>query len=285
VIVKFPARDSRQDVLICDSPDTNSTAVDNLNAATEVDSDESVSEKWDALPSSTKTGVYAAAAGVAAIMLVALLFYYFKQRRRGKQEAALAAQNQERERLELEQFKKDGINPDALAFEGADYNAASMRKDGMVSVAAYNVPDSRSNSLQSLHAVPEKTSGWDPTSGGMASPAMHSPMPLLRDGAQSPRIGSPGPHGYNNPSRNNSFGPMSPAQSQNPGMPAQRNMSTPNPSMRMGSPGPQVGGYGGMDRMGSPGPMQPQNRSFSAPRGADGYRNGDYGHWNGNGYR
>lgn len=279
------------------SPTANSTAVENLNAAADsTDDDESISEKWDALPSTTKTGVYAAAGGVGAIMIVALLFYYFKQRRRGQQEAALAAQAQERERLELEQFKKEGRNPDALVYEGVDYDASSMAKDGIVSTSAYAVPsDSRSNSLHSLHAMPEKTSGWDPTSAGMASPGMRSAVPLLHSDSQNSRVGSPGPQGFNGPPRSNSYGPMSPVGSQSPRAPpsyplpqspAQRNMSTPNSAMRMGSPGPQAGGYGNMNRMGSPSPMQsPQNQGFNSPRNPGGYGGGDNGYYNGNGYR
>ncbi len=51
-----------------------------------------------------------------------------------------------------------------------------------------------------------------------------------------------------------------------PGMHQQaRSFTSPNPHMRVGSPGPARGGYGDMQRMGSPGPMgapQPQ-RSFT----------------------
>ncbi|KAF3013312.1 hypothetical protein E8E14_011006 [Neopestalotiopsis sp. 37M] len=264
-------------------PDSNSTAIDNLNNAATADDDESLSEKWDNLSSGAKAGVYAGAAGVVGLALAALLVYYFKQRRRGQQEAALYAANQERERLELEQFKKEGRNPDSLGYEGAEYNAATMSKTPVVSTAAYNIPDSRSNSLSnsSLHGPATTSDGWDPTSSGMGSPGARAAatVPLMQDSPQSPT--------YGNPSRNNSYGPMSPVHPQSPGGPPQfllpaspgaRNMSMPNPSMRMGSPGPQAGGYSAMDRTGSPGPM---NRSFSSPRSPGG---GD-GYWNGGGHR
>ncbi|OTB02832.1 glycoside hydrolase family 16 protein [Hypoxylon sp. CI-4A] len=64
----------------------NSTAYENLNKVPE----KTLSEKWNDLPSSTKSGIYAAAGGVGAIAFGLLAFYYIKQRRSGKQEAALA---------------------------------------------------------------------------------------------------------------------------------------------------------------------------------------------------
>lgn len=197
-------------------------------------------------------------------MIAALLFYYFKQRKRGHEEAALAAKNQERDRVELEQFKKEGRDPDALAYEGADYDASSMRKNGLVSTASYSVPSDDYDRSNSLHNT-QNTPAWDPTTSGMISPG--AGRPLLQDNGS----------GFNGPSRSQSFGP---AAGQSPGYtsPAVRNMSTPNPSMRMGSPGPQGGGYGNIDRVGSPASFrQPQNR---------GYGNGDDGYFgSGNGYR
>ncbi|KAI0120692.1 concanavalin A-like lectin/glucanase domain-containing protein [Xylariales sp. AK1849] len=267
-------------------PDANSTAVDTINTPP-VEEDKSLSEKWDGLSDGAKEGVYAGAASVGAIALIALLFYYFKQRRRGQREAALAAKNQETERLELERFKKEGRNPDALNFEGADYDASSMGKGGNVTTAAYSIPspESRSNSLHSA----EKASAWDPTGSG-ANSGMRSPMPLLRNGTNSP-----GPQGFNGPSRNNSY--VSPMQTQSPGMPSSfpvsaspaRQLSSPNPAVRMGSPGPQAGGYSAMDRTASPGPLQSQN-SFNSSRSPGGHgTGGSYGagdnYYDGNGYR
>ncbi|KAK6208109.1 hypothetical protein LQW54_007156 [Pestalotiopsis sp. IQ-011] len=234
------------------NPDSNSTAVENLNASDDDDSS-SLSEKWNNLSSGAKAGVYAGAAGVVGLAVAALLVYYCKQRRRGQQEAALYAQNAERERMELEQFQKEGRNPDSLAYEGAGFSAAAMSKAPVVSTAAYNIPDSRSNSISSLHSgAPNASGAWDPTSSGMGSPgARGAAVPLMQDGPQSPT--------YGNASRNNSFGPMSPQSPGGPQSPGARNMSMSSASMRMGSPGPQAGGYTGLDRTGSPGPV----RNFS----------------------
>ncbi|KAI1392628.1 glycoside hydrolase family 16 protein [Hypoxylon trugodes] len=242
----------------------NSTAIENINKEPE----KTLSQKWDALPASTKTGVYAAAGGVGAILLVALVFYYFKQKRRGKQEAALAAQRQEQERVELERFKKEGRDPDALAFNGAEYDA----KTGGAVTTTYAVPDSPPGSSA---GPPEKA--WDPTSSGAAGAG--AAMPLLRDDAMSPRIASPRP-GPGGPPRNGSF--ASPIRSQSPGLPPQfpapnpqspmnRSFSPANAPMRMGSPGPQNGGYGG-PRMNSPAP----NRGPGSPA-SPGPNYGQYG--------
>ncbi|KAI0884021.1 glycoside hydrolase family 16 protein [Annulohypoxylon maeteangense] len=210
----------------------NSTAVENINREPE----KSLSEKWNDLPSSTKNGVYAAAGGVGAIAFIALVVFGLRQRRRGKQEAALAAQRQEQERVELERFKREGRDPDALAFDGTEYK-------GAMATAAYAVPDSPPGSSA---GPPEKA--WDPTGPGAATAA----MPLLRDDAMSQRVGGPAPSSVG-PQRNNSF--PSPIHTQSPGQspqipaptpisPVNRTFSPSNASMRMGSPGPQAGGYG-----------------------------------------
>ncbi|KAI8958321.1 glycoside hydrolase family 16 protein [Daldinia sp. FL1419] len=173
----------------------NSTAFENINKEPE----KSLSDKWNELPSGTKSGVYAAAGGVGAILLIALVFYSFKQRRRGQKEAAALAQQQEQERLEMERFKKEGRDPDALAFDGAEYDAA---KGGMAATA-YSMHDSPPGSSA---GPPEKA--WDPTgSSGAAA------MPLLHDDAMTTHRAGPGQ------TQNSSFG--SPVHSQSPGFPAQ----------------------------------------------------------------
>lgn len=255
----------------------NSTAVENINA---VDTEsKSLSEKWDDLPASTKSGVYAGAAGVGAIMVVALVFYWFRQRQRGQREAALRDEQLEQERLELEKFKREGGNPDALGYEGIEYNSATMGKDGgIVNTSTYAVPNAeRSNSLASNYAVPAQTAGWDPTSPAATTPAMiRSTMPLLQTNVpNSPRMGSPGPQAFNGPAHANTFGP-SPMRSQSPGVasqfpppsPGPRSYTVPDVQMRMNSPGP---GYGNM--VGSPVSMHAPERSFSVPP-EQGYGNG-----------
>ncbi|KAI2610500.1 glycoside hydrolase family 16 protein [Hypoxylon sp. NC1633] len=208
----------------------NSTAVENINKEPE----KSLSEKWNDLPSGTKSGVYAGAGGVGALLFITLIVYYIKQRRRGKQEAALASQRQEQERVELERYKKEGRDPDALTFDGAEYDA----KGGM-NTTTYAVPDSP---LGSSTGLPEK--GWDPTASEPAAAA----MPLLRDGAMSPRLASPGPISAGSV-RNNGF--ASPTHSQSPSLPPQFPAPTPmSPTNRSFSPsngsgsGVLVSGYG-----------------------------------------
>ncbi|KAI1101298.1 glycoside hydrolase family 16 protein [Jackrogersella minutella] len=228
----------------------NSTAVENINKQPE----KSLSEKWNDLPTSTKTGVYAAAGGVGALAFIALAFFYIKQRRSGKKEAALAAQRQEQERVEMERFKRGGGDPDALAFDGAEYDA----KSGMATTT-YAMHDSPPGSSA---GPPEKA--WDPTGPGAAGAA----MPLLRDDEMSPRHASPGP-GSAGPLRNNSL--PSSVRSQSPGMPPQ--FPPPNPaspvsrtyapsiaSTRVGSPGPHSSSYG-VPRINSPAP----NRGPGSP--------------------
>ncbi|KAI5867380.1 glycoside hydrolase family 16 protein [Durotheca rogersii] len=159
----------------------NSTAFENIHREPE----KSLSEKWEALPAGTKMGVYGAAGGVGGLLIVALAVYSFKQRRRGRREAALAAQREEQERLELERFRKEGRDPDALRFDGAEYKGAAG-----VATAAYAVPDSPPGTSAGPPAA-----AWDPT-GPAPAPAA---VPLLRDDAMNSPVGPP---------RNNSFPPQ-----------------------------------------------------------------------------
>ena len=213
---------------------------------------------------------------------------------------------QEEERLELERYKMAGINPDSFAEAGVEYNAKEMAREGVSSKDAYSVPASPSINEKWESAAALGAGAVGVGAGAAAANGMRSPMPLLRDGAQSPRIASPGPNntrgpyagaGYspvNNPHGDmRSPGTMSPMRTASPGMPpsgplpnpAQRSFSSPNAQMRVGSPGPQQGGYGGVGRVNSPGPMgapAPQ-RSYTNPRpppmggyGGQSGGNGDY---------
>ncbi|KAK7750351.1 hypothetical protein SLS62_007759 [Diatrype stigma] len=129
----------------------NSTAVENINKEPE----KSLSQKWDELPQGTKDGVYIGAAAVGAICFLALAFYYIKQRRRGAREAAMEAHEAERERVEMNRFRKSRGNFDDLGFDGAD--AAAAGKGPSVNVG-YAIPDSPPASAA---GPPEKA--WDPT--------------------------------------------------------------------------------------------------------------------------
>lgn len=142
----------------------NSTAVDNINKEPE----KSLSEKWDELPQGTKTGVYIGASALGVALFLALIFYYIKQRRRGAREAAIEAHESERERVEMNRFRKSRGGIDDLAFDGAD---ASMAAKGPSVNVGYAIPDSPPGSAA---GPPEKT--WDPMSNGNNAPPS---MPLL----------------------------------------------------------------------------------------------------------
>ncbi|KAI8627799.1 glycoside hydrolase family 16 protein [Xylariaceae sp. FL1651] len=266
----------------------NSTAAVSINKPPE----KSLSEKWADLPSSAKIGIYAAAGAVGGLLFIALAFYYFKQRRQGQREAALAAKMHEEERVELERFKKEGRNPDELAFDGAEYGGPTVKGSMVSSYAA--IPDSPPGSSA---GPPEKA--WDPTGTNVVTPGIRSPMPLLHDDPTNPRVRSPG----------------SPPSFPPPSSPVNRNFSTsPHAPSRMGSTGPQAGGYSGMARMNSPTPTSPQNRSPGSPaphdmygmsrmnspgpmsqsnrgpgspgpQGNHGHGGGEGGYWNNGGYR
>ncbi|RYP36514.1 hypothetical protein DL767_003337 [Monosporascus sp. MG133] len=141
----------------------NSTAAESINKEPE----KSLGEKWDELPAGTKTGVYVGAGGLASVLVAALVFYYIKQRRAGAREAAMAEHENERERMEMERFRKSR-GPDALAFDGV--YASEAAKGPSVNVG-YALPDSPPGSSA---GPPEKE--WDPTSNNSGAPPS---MPLL----------------------------------------------------------------------------------------------------------
>jgi hypothetical protein len=194
----------------------------------------------------------------------------------------------------MNQFMKGGKNPDDLNFDGAAYGG----KGGM-NTSYSSVPDSPPGSSAGM---PEKA--WDPTgTGGMASEMRSPGLPLLHNDAMGP-------------SRNNSL--ASPIRTQSPGLPStfppptssvNRGFSaSPHAPSRMGSTGPQAGGYSapgspqnrspgspaphdmyGMARVNSPGPLLQSNRGPGSPGPQGpyngGYRGGEGAYWNNGGQR
>jgi len=199
-----------------------------------------------------------------------------------------------------------------------------MRKEGLAHRDSYSVPATPVSPMGGpgaaagagalpLRAASRTGDGsWEAHAlgnGASNAAAMRSPVPLLREGAQSPRVASPGPAGpYSNASMpgqqmNGYMQPppplVSPLRTPSPGEPPRfpppaspnRSASTPNTYMRVASPSAGQG-YGG-PRMQSPAQMNPPSRSFSAPRGNQGYNGGhDNGYnaggqdyWNQGGYR
>lgn len=142
----------------------NSTAVESINKEPE----KSLSEKWDALPQGTKTGIYIGATAFGVALFLALAFYYIKQRRRGAREASIEAHEHERERVEMNRFRKSRGGIDDLAFDGAD---ASMAAKGPSVNVGYSIPDSPPGSSA---GPPEKA--WDPMGNSNNAPPS---QPLL----------------------------------------------------------------------------------------------------------
>lgn len=165
--------------------------------------EKSMADKWNELPSTAKTAIYASAAGLGTVIVAFAIFYCIRQRRHGSRQAKIAEAKYQEERLELDRFKKAGIDPDSFVASGHEYNAKEMRDDGLTDNDSYSVPNT---------AAPTPTTGtgnekWQTAAavgvgaaagaGAASGGAMRSPMPLLRDGAQSPR--SPQSAGFNAP--------------------------------------------------------------------------------------
>ncbi len=265
-----------------------------------------VAEKWEALSPTAKIAIYASGAGVGAAIVAFALFYCIRQRRRGAREAKIAEQKAEQERLELERFKKSGIDPDSFIDQATEYNAKDMRREGLTDQNSYSVPDSPATGVQSEKWEKAAAFGAGAGAGAAAAGALRSPVPLLREGAQSPRVTSPTSPGnvFNAPYSDRSPNSRSPAPGptipnldnphqgsrspaplinvQSPSStggyphPGPRSFSSPNTQMRFGSPGPQQAGFGDMQRTNSPGPVaQPMpQRSFT---GTGAYGGSGYG--------
>lgn len=129
-------------------------------------------------------GVYAGAGAGGALLLGALIFYYCRQRRRGAAEARLAEAKFKAERLEMEGYRKQGINPDAFTDHGQEYSARDMKAEGVSSINAYNVPDTASI----------RGSPWEGAAAGAAVGAAAGGVAAMR--SQNPRVNSPAPSTY-----------------------------------------------------------------------------------------
>ncbi|CVK84914.1 related to putative glycosidases [Fusarium mangiferae] len=98
----------------------NSTAYEALYKEPE----KTTSEKWEALPAGTKTGIYAGGIGAAAIGLGALGFYFWRQRAAGASEAKMADDKAAAENHDLMSYRagEDTTN------QGFEYSAAKYSK-------------------------------------------------------------------------------------------------------------------------------------------------------------
>lgn len=255
----------------------NSTVADDLNAPAQ----ETLSEKWNKLPQTSKTAVFASAAGAGALLVVVMAFYCIRQRRRGAKEARIAEAKYQEEQRELAAFKARGVDPDSFASEtGADYDAKEMARDGLATDRSYSVPSAQSPTNEKWQGA---TTFGGASAAAIAAGGARSPMPL-HDGADSPLLPGSAPQ---SPDYDRSLSIASPMRSGSPAVPPQqrlqqfqqppsRSFSSPNAQMRLGSPGPQQS-YG-MQPLGAPQP----HRSFTTggypaqggASGGAGYRDG-----------
>jgi len=214
---------------------------------------ESVAEKWEKLPETSKTAVYASAGGVGAVAVIALIWYCIRQRRRGRREAKLVAEAAEKERQETARYAKAGINPDSFADTPNDYRVADVSDDGKVTEKPVNVFASPFDSRPNTSEQGEKA--WPMSPATPNASAMRSPVPLLQEGSQSPRFDSSGPSRPYTPTGSPYNQPL--ARSQAPA----HAMSQRSPARGPGMP-PAMGGMG--PGMGPRHPPTP-NRSASSP--------------------
>ncbi|KAF5005765.1 hypothetical protein FDECE_7807 [Fusarium decemcellulare] len=101
----------------------NSTAYENLHKKPE-EPEKTASEKWAALPSGTKSGIYAGGVGVAAVGIGALAFYFIKQRRAGASEAKVAGDKAAAERVDLMSYRAGEDTTE----QGHEYSAAKYSR-------------------------------------------------------------------------------------------------------------------------------------------------------------
>ncbi|KAH7013752.1 concanavalin A-like lectin/glucanase domain-containing protein [Ilyonectria destructans] len=98
----------------------NSTAYEALHTEPK----KSTAEKWQSLPTATKTAVYAGGAGALAAGVAGLAFFFLKQRRAGNAEAKMATEKAESERHELMGFK----NGEDSANQGHEYSSGGWSR-------------------------------------------------------------------------------------------------------------------------------------------------------------
>ncbi|KAI9163997.1 putative extracellular glycosidase [Paramyrothecium foliicola] len=99
--------------------------------------EKTISEKFNGLNTTAKIAIIAGGCGFVALVVGAFAFYFFRQRRRGAREAALAAQRMEAERIEIENYKARGINPDGFSDNAPEYGAQT-RNTGFMGGNTYS---------------------------------------------------------------------------------------------------------------------------------------------------
>lgn len=237
---------------------------------------------WEALSPGAKMGIYGAAGGVGALALGTLIWYYIRQRRIGAAEAKKAEEAAAREREELAQFERRGVNPDSFAEHGQEYGPPgtssgesfdSVAREKQEAWAAHNANMAGAGAGAAVGAAALSASPRSPPRG--SPPRGHGRQMENASPVQQFDFGVPPP-----PAAATSRGPMD-NQSPAPSSPGQMRPQGQGPPMAQGGypRGPMRsattdGGYGrpapqgqqgyNQSRMQSPGPMSPPQRSASA---------------------
>ncbi|XWW98234.1 hypothetical protein V2A60_006231 [Cordyceps javanica] len=284
----------------------NSTAYNNINKPPST----SPVDGWKNLSPNAKIGIYSAIGAVAALAIGTLLYYYIRQRKLGAAEARLADEKADADRLELEQFRRDGVNPDGFREHGHEYGEKSnnLSPSGAAGDPFSHPDDSRPGSRNpSVNNM--ALAGAAGAFAGGAVAAGHAPSHAVPGTPTSPY----GPYNSTNAVGNHSgfdFGlPASSAsggfnnnaqrqvsqahsdvmplrQTQSP-VGQMRSVSVAADSYRFGSPAPQQAygmnrmqspmgqpGYGDDSRQ-SPGPMQHQYGQQRTQSPGPGYGGGN----------
>ncbi|CEJ90907.1 hypothetical protein VHEMI06660 [[Torrubiella] hemipterigena] len=239
---------------------------------------------WEALSPGAKMGIYGAAGGVGALALGTLIWYYIRQRRIGAAEAKKAEEDAAREREEMAQFERRGVNPDSFTEHGQEYGPPgtsggesfdTVAQEKQDAWAAHNakmagVGAGAAVGAAALNASPRSPPRGSPPRAQGRQTENVSPVQQFDFGVPPP------PAAATAGANNNRNGPSSPAPS-SPGQmrpqgPPMAQGGYPRGPMRSattdggyGRPAPQGPQQGyGQQRMQSPGPMSPPQRSASA---------------------
>ncbi|KOS16951.1 putative glycosidase [Escovopsis weberi] len=149
--------------------DGNSTAYEALHRPPPVPK-KSLAQKWADLPSSTKIGIYAGVGGAVGLGLAILLVYCCRQRRLGAKEAQLAAERERNERMENENFKREGADGDHYSYHDQDSRSNSIRNNSMLNNSEYQDPEA---------SGPLDSKGWSAPNGASVtspkSPVLDAP--------------------------------------------------------------------------------------------------------------
>ncbi|KFY42700.1 hypothetical protein V494_02292 [Pseudogymnoascus sp. VKM F-4513 (FW-928)] len=187
-----------------------------------------ISDKFNALPSSSKTAIYASAGGAAFLIAGLCLFSCCRKRSQGKREAkAFRAKQEAMDREDAAyqiELKAAGISPDALGPSGMtaqEFAAGGVVRShsGIERSAEPPIPTVPPAYQGQGASIKSPTGSLRPgaapygDAAGLRSPALASPG--YAGGGQFNNPRSPGPGGYSVNSRNGSGGGYIPAAAPN----------------------------------------------------------------------